>query len=103
MAARRLGAPPGTRILRFEPARALDFEWQMPFFASELNTAPLPTWVEVRFETLSEAPPRTLVHLMHHGFGQAEAWDRSYRFFQRGWFEILFRLKLQRTFFVFSS
>lgn len=89
----------GTRILRYEPSRALDFEWQMPWFARELNAPPLPTWVEVRFEPLSETPPRTVVHVTHHGFGRGENWDRCFAFFQRGWFQVLFRLKLQRAHF----
>lgn len=94
--------PRGNRILRYEPARALDFEWEMPRFASELNARPLPTWVEIRLEPFGERGDRTLVKLTHHGFGQGDMWDRCHSFFQRGWFDILFRLKLHRTFFVFS-
>jgi uncharacterized protein YndB with AHSA1/START domain len=86
--------PRGTRILRFEPGEALAFEWTMPPFAEELNTRPLPTWVEVRFEELSSKPERTLVRVSHRGFGTGELWDRCYDYFQRNWFDILFRLKL---------
>ena len=95
--------PRGNRILRYEPARVLDFEWGMPIFARELNTRPLPTWVEIRFEPFGEGKDRTLIKLTHHGFGQGDLWDRCFSFFQRGWFDILFRLKLYRSFFVFSS
>ena len=93
----QIAGPRQTRILRYMPGKALDFEWEMPVFAAELNTRPLPTWVEIEFESFSDDPERTVVHLTHHGFGQSEAWDRSYEFFQRGWFDIMFRLKLHCT------
>lgn len=99
----KLAGPRGTRILRFEPGTALDFEWEMPQFAKELNKTPLPTWVEVRFEQYSPAPEQTLVRVAHKGFGTGEAWDRSYDFFQRNWFEILFRLKLHCAYFDFEG
>jgi len=95
--------PRDNRILRYEPPRALDFEWTMPIFAKELNAQPLPTWVEIRFEPFGDAGDLTLVKLSHHGFGQGALWDRCFSFFQRGWFEILFRLKIHRSFFVFSG
>lgn len=95
--------PRGNRILRYDPPRALDFEWTMPIFAQDLNTHPLPTWVEIRFEPFGDAGERTLVKLTHHGFGQGDLWDQCFSFFQRGWFDILFRLKLHRSYFVFSS
>jgi uncharacterized protein YndB with AHSA1/START domain len=95
--------PRGNRILRFEPGQALYFEWTMPIFAEELNTTPLPTWVEIHFEPFGSSEHQTLVKLSHLGFGQGKLWDRCHSFFERGWFEILFRLKLHRTYFVFSS
>jgi len=88
-----VAGPRGTRILRYSPPDTLAFEWEMPFFARELNRRPLPTWVELRFESFGEDPDRTQVHLVHHGFGRGDAWDRSYVYFQRNWFEVLFRLK----------
>lgn len=94
-----VAGPRGNRILRLEPGRALDFEWDMPQFAKELNTQPLPTWVEVRFESFSDEPPKTQIHFAHQGFGEGESWDRCYEFFERGWFEILFRLKLHCSYF----
>ena len=95
--------PRDNRILRYEPPRELDFEWMMPVFADELNTRPLPTWVEIRFEPFGADGDRTLIKFFHHGFGEGEAWDRSFSFFQRGWFDILFRLKVHRSYFVFSG
>lgn len=89
----KVAGPRGTRILRFAPASELWFEWACPYFAEELNTEPKPTWVELRFEEFSEDPPRTLIYLDHYGFGQGPKWDRVYSFFERGWFDILYRLK----------
>lgn len=94
-----IAGPRGNRIVGFEPSQALDFEWEMPQFAKQLNTRPLPTWVEVRFEPFTEEPPRTQVRVAHHGFRRGEGWDDSYEFFERNWFDILFRLKLHCTYF----
>lgn len=99
----RVGGPRGNRILRWDPPTTLAFEWTMPAFAEHLNTTPLPTWVEVRFEEFGDAGDSTLVRLEHHGFGEGPDWDRCFGFFQRGWFDILFRLRLHREFFVWSS
>lgn len=95
----QIAGPRGTRILRFEPGTALDFEWEMPQFAKQLNTRPLPTWVEVRLESFTEEPPQTQVRVTHHGLRRGEGWDQSYAFFERNWFDILFRLKLHCTYF----
>jgi uncharacterized protein YndB with AHSA1/START domain len=83
----------GTRILYFKPDRALAFEWQAPVFADELNTTPLPTWVELRFIPRGAEGNSTALRLEHHGFGSGETWDRVYTFFEHNWFEVLFRLR----------
>ena len=98
----QVAGPRNNRILRYMPGRALDFEWTMPVFAEELNVDPLPTWVEIRLEPVGKNGDQTLVRLDHHGFGEGPQWDRCYDFFERGWFDILFRLKLNRTFFAFD-
>jgi len=83
----------GTRILYFERDKALAFEWQAPFFADELNTIPLPTWVELTLEPRSGQDEMTVLSLDHHGFGTGDAWDRVRTFFELNWFEVLFRLR----------
>ena len=83
----------GTRILHFERNKALAFEWQAPIFADELNTTPLPTWVELTFNPHSGQHGWTVLRLEHHGFGQGETWDRVRTFFELNWFEVLFRLR----------
>lgn len=77
------------RILRFEPDRALAFEWITfvaregggaalpPYMApAERNAHPLPTWVEISLEALPEG--RTHLKLAHHGFRRGGAWDTAY-------------------------
>lgn len=83
----------GARILRLDPKSTLAFEWAAPPFAAELNTVPLPLWVEVRLSALDTELPRTVVVLENHGYGRSEQWDRVYEFFVRGWSEILYRLQ----------
>jgi len=98
-----IAGPRGNRILRYEPGRALDFEWTMPAFAKELNTELLPTWVEIQFEPYGPDSNQTIVKLTHYGFGVGPVWNQCVDFFERGWFDILFRLKLSRTYFAFSG
>lgn len=83
----------GARVLEIDPPRRLAFEWAAPPFASELNTSPLPTWVEIELQSPPADPSRTLLHLSHRGFGDGPLWDRVHAFFERNWFEIVYRLK----------
>lgn len=87
----RLG-PRGTRILKIDPPHQLSFEWEMPKFIDELNARPLPTWVELQFAPFGD-DGQTEIRFAHRGFGQGESWDRGYAFFQRNWFDVLYRLK----------
>lgn len=83
----------GTRILQIEEGKSLAFEWQAPFFADELNTTPLPTWVELTFKPHSGQEGATILRLEHHGFGTGDTWDRVLSFFETNWFEVLFSLR----------
>lgn len=83
----------GARLLSLEPGRALSFEWTAPPFARELNTHPLPTWVEVHLEDAPGHPGRTIVRVSHHGFRRGEPWDQTYEFFVRAWSQVLLRLQ----------
>lgn len=98
----QVAGPRNNKILQYIPGRALDFEWTMPGFAEALNVDPLPTWVEIRLESSGTDGAQTLVRFDHYGFGEGAKWDQCYDFFERGWFDILFRLKLSRTFFAFE-
>jgi len=86
----------GTKILRFEPPSLLSFEWEMPKFIDHLNSRPLPTWVELRFERFGPED-QTDIHFCHRGFGNGPDWDQGFEFFQRNWFEVLYRLKQRQA------
>jgi uncharacterized protein YndB with AHSA1/START domain len=83
----------GAKLLWAEPGQGLGFEWTAPPFAAELNTTPLPTWVDVSFESLTDH--KTVVHLVHHGFARGGAWDPLVEIFWRWWMDILHRLDRQ--------
>ncbi len=83
----------GARLLHLDPPNMLAFEWTAPPFAAQLNEIfPLPTWVEVRVESLPEVPGHSRLQLEHHGFRRGPGWDETYEFFVRAWSQILFRL-----------
>lgn len=84
----------GARLLDIKKDEKLVFEWTMPPFASELNTKPLPTWVEVTFQALKTDPDKTHVRLKHCGFKRGGKWEKAYEFFVRNWALILYRLDL---------
>jgi uncharacterized protein YndB with AHSA1/START domain len=77
----------GARILRWEPGRALSFEWKGRAEMVEMNVRPLPTWVELSFAPLGNR--RTRLHLAHHGFGEGGGWDDAYAFFSTAWRSVL--------------
>ncbi len=89
-----LNSTKGAKLLGMEPNRNLVFEWTAPPFAAELNVEPLPTWVEVSFQSLSGQPGKTELHLVHHGFHRGGNWDVIFEFFVRGWASILYRFDL---------
>jgi len=84
----------GARLLDMEKGKKLIFEWTMPPFACELNTKPLPTWVEVTFQSLKNHPGKTHVSLKHFGFKKGSLWEKAYEYFVRNWGLVLFRLDL---------
>jgi uncharacterized protein YndB with AHSA1/START domain/uncharacterized protein YciI len=83
----------GARILQIEKNRALAFEWTMPPFAASLNSLPLPTWIELRFDPANGDREKTHISISHLGFGQGEKWDEAFDFFQMSaWPSVLKRL-----------
>lgn len=87
---REINSTIGAKLLWAEPGRRVGFEWRAPPFARELNTNPLPTWVDVVFEPLTDNT--TIVHLEHLGFGRGGKWDAVVETFWRWWMQILYRL-----------
>lgn len=84
----------GARILKYEPDSFLAFEWRGRGYMTEMNTEPLPTWVELQIEAVSETPPRTRLVLTHQGFGTGGTWTHAYAFFQEAWQSVLGALEV---------
>jgi uncharacterized protein YndB with AHSA1/START domain len=99
----------GARILRWEPNRALSFEWFTfqsrdlsaqappgatgpPIVPAERAVRPIPTWVDLTFEPVAGQPGKTHVRLAHRGFKTGGKWDESFQYFWRAWATVLGRL-----------
>ena len=92
----------GARILKLVPDKELAFEWitfagdellgrNAPPYAppAERIVRPLPTWVEISFETVDGQPDQTHLRFAHYGFRDGEKWEQSYRWFGRAWKGVL--------------
>jgi uncharacterized protein YndB with AHSA1/START domain len=97
----------GSRILRWDPPRALAFEWATfvtskpkgmpglappPYVTPQERAAmmPYPVWVELSFDPLGKNLTR--VRLASHGFRTGEKWDEALRYFWSNWALALGRL-----------
>lgn len=84
-------AEPGERgseetiILGYQENRMLSVSWAMPPYMTEVR--PHHTHLLFRFEPLDEA--RTRVSLTHSGWGEGEAWDEAFTYFERVWPHVL--------------
>lgn len=92
----------GARVLKFVQDKELAFEWitfagdellgdNAPPYAppAERNVEPLPTWVEMSFDSVEGQPNKTHVRFAHYGFRRGEKWEKSYRWFNRVWGGVL--------------
>lgn len=104
----------GARILKMEPGKFLSFEW-ITFAGDTLlgknapplappalrNAVPLPTWVELTFESIPGSPQKTHLKFAHYGFGDTQLWQQSFEWFSRAWKGVLEQLvaycKSQKT------
>ena len=75
----------GMRILSFEPEKRFSYTWNAPPEIPEIRGQR--TQVTVELEALS--PNRTRVRITHQGWGEGEAWDRAYAYFDRAWGKIV--------------
>jgi uncharacterized protein YndB with AHSA1/START domain len=93
----------GARILRFEPNRALWFEWtgfsrtgSNPHgpvaWPEQKDRRPIATWVEIQFDRVSGDPGKTRVRLIERGFGSGGKWEDAIQYFWINWALILGRL-----------
>ncbi len=79
----------GCQVLSYIPDRMLSFSWNSP--PTQAQTRTKRTWVVVEFEAVGDA--QTRVRLTHLGFGQGEAWDETYAYFDNAWSFVLDRMK----------
>ena len=96
----------GARVLWTVPGRELAFEW-ITFVmedgrsrpgppsapASVRNVRPLPTWVELRFEPLTNGG--TFLRFAHYGFQHGAKWEEAFAYFQTAWAKVLEQLARQ--------
>jgi uncharacterized protein YndB with AHSA1/START domain len=93
----------GARILRFEPNRALWFEWTgfqrtgldphgPVAWPEEKDRRPIATWVELQFDRVPGNPGKTRVQLIERGFGRGGKWEDAIQYFWRNWALMLGRL-----------
>jgi len=75
----------GCQILSYIPNRMLSFTWNAP--PSQPASRLKRTWVVVELTELNGAGTR--VTLTHLGFGEGEAWDETYQYFQSAWDRVL--------------
>jgi uncharacterized protein YndB with AHSA1/START domain len=84
-------AEPGQRgsedtiILGYQENRMLSVSWGLPPYMTEVR--PHHTHLLIRFEPLGDALTR--VSLIHSGWGEGEAWDEAFAYFERVWPHVL--------------
>ena len=93
----------GARVLRYEPGRALSFEWtgftrtgrdpRGPVAWPEQRAhRPIATWVELSFAPVPGNPRQTRLRLVERGFGRGGRWEDAIQYFWRNWALVLGRL-----------
>ncbi len=75
----------GTIILGYQEERMLSVSWALPPYMVEVR--PHHTHLLFRFEPLDAE--RTRVSLTHSGWGEGEAWDTAFGYFERVWPHVL--------------
>ncbi|MCA9309741.1 MAG: SRPBCC domain-containing protein [Phycisphaerales bacterium] len=84
----------GCQVLSYIPNRMVSFSWNAP---PAQSTRGRHTWVVVEFEPAEgDATDVTLTHL---GFGEGEAWDETFTYFQNAWPFVMesFRSNLEKA------
>ncbi len=77
----------GCRVLSYLPMRMLSFTWNAPPSIPKLRNAGAETHVVIEFEQMPGG--RVKISLSQLGFGQGEAWDQYYVYFDRAWGTVL--------------
>ena len=84
----------GARVLAFLPKSMLAFSWTLPPDIPELRNRDETYQIVMFFEELADG--RVRVELVAHEWGDGEAWDRAWQYFDSAWDYVLNRL--QQTF-----
>lgn len=74
-----------TTILGYQEERMLSVSWGLPPYMTEVR--PHHTHLLIRFEPVDDSATR--VSLTHSGWGEGEAWDTAYAYFENVWPRVL--------------
>jgi uncharacterized protein YndB with AHSA1/START domain len=80
----------GCQVLSYIPDRMLSFTWNAPPTIPEVRERR--SWVVVEIDPTdasTEEAPECEVTVTHLGFGQGEAWDKTYAYFDAAWPRVL--------------
>ena len=76
-------------VLGFQTEKMLHFTWLLPPYMPEVR--PHHTAVQIYFEDLGH--DQSLVTIHHTGWGEGEAWDAAYEYFDSSWLNVLTALQ----------
>lgn len=71
----------GTHILAMQEERMLSITWALPPYMQEVR--PHLTHLTIRFEPVGDN--QTRVSIRHDGWGEGEAWDAAFAYFEPNW------------------
>lgn len=75
----------GCQVLSYIPGRMISFTWNAP--PSITETRDRRSWVVVQIDPIDEKS--CTLRLTHVGFGEGEAWDKTYAYFDQAWEGVL--------------
>ena len=75
----------GTELLALQPPRMLAFTWNAPPHLTDVR----PQFTHVQVWIQDQATDKTLVTLIHSGWGVGGQWDEAYAYFERAWGEVV--------------
>ena len=75
----------GTQLLALQPPRMLAFTWNAPPHLVDVR----PQFTHVQIWIQGETADKTLVTLIHTGWGVGGQWDEAYAYFERAWGEVV--------------
>ena len=82
----------GTRILALQPPRMIAFTWNAPPHLADVRAQ----FTHVQIWIRAEEAERTVVTLIHSGWGLGGQWDEAFAYFERAWGEVVLPRLAQR-------